>query len=554
MTERKHRAGAHNFDSTFVLRHSIVIGFSSFVLSFGEAHMARLAEWDQSRIGKWWRGTPAALALAAALWMAGTSTVIASADDRAPVTAQRPRKVAADDETSSANPAARSDRAVTAEERIKFEQDKAHAHMRELEGRMFRVAELLRPTQPDDSARLLMGVAKSREQLIVEEMREASELIATLDLNKATTEEKEVIAKLEELKRLLLTSDLDLELKLEQLRKLREAQSSLAKLTARERQQLAQTEPLGKTAKTEAKTLAGLKNNEHRNQRSGEDLEQLVKRLGPQAAPAAGALGGACQSMGGACKGLGGGQCKAAAGEQAKAIEKLNQAANSLREAEAKLKQEIESLARQRVIENLTKMIAQQKQVREATRRLVPRVAEKQRQALLAVRQLAPLEENIAGLCRSSIELVELTQFSVVLPGALSAIEGDMNSVAESLRDGKADDEIVATQQKIESDLQALLDALKDAASASSSPSRCKGCKGDKNKLLSEVRILRWMEAALNKDTRVVDRSKLENKITAGAAVTRTHDLGRRQEEIRQITARLHAMTCPHCLEEGDGQ
>ena len=76
------------------------------------------------------------------------------------------------------DPAARSDRPVTAEEKINFEQDKAHAHMRELEGRMFRVAELLRQTQPDDSARLLMGVTRSREQLIVEEMREASDLIS----------------------------------------------------------------------------------------------------------------------------------------------------------------------------------------------------------------------------------------------------------------------------------------------------------------------------------------------------------------------------------------
>ena len=149
--------------------------------------------------------------------------------------------------------------------------------------------------------------------------------------------------------------------------------------------------------------------------------------------------------------------------------------------------------------------------------------------------------------------MVELTQFSVVLPSALGAIEGDMNTVADSLRDGKADDELVATEKKIESDLQALLDALKDAANASSSPSRCKGCKCDKNKLLSEVRMLRWMETALNKDTRVVDASKLGNKIGVSEATTRTHDLGRRQEEIRKITARLHAMTCPHCLEEGDG-
>jgi hypothetical protein len=514
------------------------------------ADMARLAGSNQSRISG--RHKSFVGLLAVGMCVAALAGSTARGDERTLVVAPRP--VSAEEGDAAVNPAARSDRPVTAEEKIKFDQDKAHAHMRELEGRMFRVAELLRASQPDDSARLLMGVTRSREQLIVEEMREAAELIGTLDLNKATTEEKELIAKLEELKRLLLTNDLDLELKLEQLRKLREAQDALAKLTARERQQLAQTQPLAKNSKNNPNTLAGLKSNEHRNQRSGEDLEQLTKRLGPQAAPAAGAMGGACQSMSGACAGLGGGKCNSAAANQKKAIEQLNQAAVALRDAETQLKKEIESLARQRVIENLTKMIAQQKQVREATRRLVPRVAEKQRQALLAVRQLVPLEETIAGLCRSSIELVELTQFSIVLPSALGAIEGDMNTVADSLRDGKADDEIVATEKKIESDLQALLDALKDAANASSTPSRCKGCKCDKNKLLSEVRMLRWMETALNKDTRVVDASKLGNKIGVSEATTRTHDLGRRQEEIRKITARLHAMTCPHCLEEGEGQ
>ena len=145
-------------------------------------------------------------------------------------------------------------------------------------------------------------------------MREASELIATLDLNKATAEEKELVAKLEELKRLLLTNDLDLELKLEQLRKIREAQNALTKLTARERQQLAQTQPLANASKIDPKTRSpASRMGEHRNQRSGEDLEQLIKRLGPHAAPAAGAMGGACQSMGGACQGLGSGQRKAAA-------------------------------------------------------------------------------------------------------------------------------------------------------------------------------------------------------------------------------------------------
>jgi hypothetical protein len=184
----------------------------------------------------------------------------------------------------------------------------------------------------------------------------------------------------------------------------------------------------------------------------------------------------------------------------------------------------------------------------------VPRVAQKQRQAVLAVRQLAPLEESIGGLCRSSIELVELTQFSVVLPTALGAVEADMNTVADTLRDGRADDSLVTTERKIEADLQALLDALKDAVTDSDvKPSRCKCCGCNKNKLLAEVRMLRWMEAALNGDTRRIDRAKGEQK-SASEAATQASELGRRQREIENIAARLHAMTCPHCLEEGGGE
>ena len=140
--------------------------------------MARHAESNRSGTG-WPNALVGVLGLSLGLMLVGARAVCGA--DRAPVNASRPVPAATANEKSAApvvDPAARSDRPVTAEEKIKFEQDKAHAHMRELEGRMFRVAELLRPTQPDDSARLLMGVTRSREQLIVEEMREASELIA----------------------------------------------------------------------------------------------------------------------------------------------------------------------------------------------------------------------------------------------------------------------------------------------------------------------------------------------------------------------------------------
>ena len=66
---------------------------------------------------------------------------------------------------------------VAPQETIQFEQDKAQAHMRELEQRMFRLAELIRDAQPEDAARLKLGVERARDTLIADRMSQASQLL-----------------------------------------------------------------------------------------------------------------------------------------------------------------------------------------------------------------------------------------------------------------------------------------------------------------------------------------------------------------------------------------
>ena len=168
---------------------------------------------------------------------------------------------------------------VEPKEQIKFEQDKAQAHMKELEERMFELAQLIRESQPDDSARLIMGVQKAREHLIAEQMGEAAALLTDLKLDRASDEQKQVIEKLEELKRLLLSADISLEVKLAQLRKLREARLSLAKLKEAENAQLKATEDELKKSSPPSE-FQNLEPAEKRNQRQADDLEQLV-RPGP---------------------------------------------------------------------------------------------------------------------------------------------------------------------------------------------------------------------------------------------------------------------------------
>ena len=160
---------------------------------------------------------------------------------------------------------------VSPQETIQFEQDKAQSHMRELEQRMFRLAELIREAQPEDAARLKLGVERARDGLIADRMSQTSQLLATLKLSQAAEGQKDIIAELEELKRLLLSTDIDLQLKLEQLKKLKDARAKIEALVRKERVQLKDTQTATDASRKD--DFAPLKDSEKRNKRLGEDLE-----------------------------------------------------------------------------------------------------------------------------------------------------------------------------------------------------------------------------------------------------------------------------------------
>src|SRR5580765_3548191 len=65
---------------------------------------------------------------------------------------------------------------VSDAEQIEFLQKNVQAQMQELQERMFRLAELTKATEPGDSAKLILALRRSREELILEEMKEVMEL------------------------------------------------------------------------------------------------------------------------------------------------------------------------------------------------------------------------------------------------------------------------------------------------------------------------------------------------------------------------------------------
>ena len=122
---------------------------------------------------------------------------------------------------------------------IGFTQENAAAQMTELEERMFRLSEALRSLEPENASRLGLALKFSREELILSQMKEAHELLKEAQLGKAETEVRELIAKLNHLRDLLLAENLDFQMKLARLRQMREALAQLDRIIKEEKRELA---------------------------------------------------------------------------------------------------------------------------------------------------------------------------------------------------------------------------------------------------------------------------------------------------------------------------
>ena len=107
-------------------------------------------------------------------------------------------------------------------EKLSFDQSKVAAEMNDLEERMFRLAEAIKKLEPENSSKLMLALKKAREELILHQMKETQELLQKLELGGALTEEKQLLAKLQRLHDLLMSMDLDFQMRLERLRLIRE--------------------------------------------------------------------------------------------------------------------------------------------------------------------------------------------------------------------------------------------------------------------------------------------------------------------------------------------
>ncbi|HEV3416137.1 MAG TPA: hypothetical protein VG056_04970, partial [Pirellulales bacterium] len=247
-------------------------------------------------------------------------------------------------------------------------------------------------------------------------------------------------------------------------------------------------------------TLDKAKQDQAANRKRTDGVAGAVKALGGLD-PAVQSLTSSGQSMSGAEGSLGSGKPGDAEMQQSDAVKKLAEARALLEKERQKVLQELEQQVKRVVIDNLQEMLDRQTAIRRETERLSPRLA-KEREALIKLQQLAPAEQRVAAICQQTLELVNETEFSVALPPALESLEKSMLFVSGDLAGGRGDERVIETEVAIEQDLKDLLETFKEMPSfAGQCDSQCSGCKGNMNKLLAELKVVRMMQTRVNKGT-----------------------------------------------------
>lgn len=430
-----------------------------------------------------------------------------------------------------------------------FQNDRAREHMLELEQRMFRLAEMLKESQPEDAQRLVMGVERSRDKLLVERMAQVSGLIQGVELSEASKQVEGVIGELRAIKKLMLTADLELALKREQLRKINQAIKDLDQIEAQEAENQGQSDKLAQGDGKNAAAMKGLSEAEQRNKEAADRLADQVGDINPQdpdLKEAEGSLGEAGGKMDQASGQLSEGQNPSGASKsQGEARDKLNDAKDKLNKAKERLQKEIERKIREMVVDNLRAMLKQQTEIREQLEVVSDLADRGEQRAVVQVKGLAVPEQELVVLAGDTIDLCELTEFSVAMPPALSAVRDRMVFLTDDYRAGRGGPSVVTRTIRVEEDLASLIAAM-ELSNENQKPQNpppgeppAKQSEREVNQMLAELRMLRIMQVATNENVVRVEEARETGDLPESQLRDREVRVRDQQDRVRDATAKL---------------
>jgi hypothetical protein len=441
---------------------------------------------------------------------------------------------------------------VTDRDTIGFTQQNVAAQMTELEERMFRLSEALQSLEPENSSRLKLALNFSREELILLQMKETQKLLKGAELNQAETEVRELLAKLEHLRNLLLAEDLDFQMKLARLRQMRETLGQLERIIKEERRELNwsraavdapkdQPQPQGQAAE-----FRRFEQDQARNRVASDALAETSSRLGDSGVAFQKDLIRAASAMRSAEENLAKLAAQPASEAQVEALRELIKTHEALARAVESLLVELRSELQSRIITELAEMHEIQADLRETTQAQAPRVAQRSRTALVLVIGLARKESELGDRSDRLHALVEETEFGIALPTALRVLAVAMRKVQERLAQGDPSPATVALEKRVEDDLLTLLEAIRRLsprtlpAAGSPLPGDAQARERELNRLIAELKMIRLLQFRLNGDTTEVDGTNRPAAATLTPELrSQIEALKGHQEEIRDSIARL---------------
>ncbi|MBI3820537.1 MAG: hypothetical protein HY286_17740 [Planctomycetes bacterium] len=432
---------------------------------------------------------------------------------------------------------------------LEFVQRKAQANMKEIESRMQVLLEQIREAEPDHASRLLLVLQRSRENLIVDDMRDAEALINTDKFDEATERQRIVLKKLEELRQLLLSTNLDLFVKLNKLRQLKKLQAELAQASKDgEQNQKALEEIAAKgDAKTDAdkKRLETQKELNQEQQRKLDELNASARDTTGQSSEAKKALDEAQRALDDAQKALKQSNANEAAKSASRSQQSLNKAGDAMQQAREELAEELADPIRAALLDALAQMIEKHEKVNDAIMHHSPAKN-------AAAPPVVALEREVVDLAKNARELVEETDFAVALPHALALGESEAANNVKDLAAAKVDDITTHDSARLLDDLNEMHKTILDEAAGakkSGSP-RTGGCKGcaNRNKTISELKMVRLLQSAVYQETAYWDKRREKPPMTQESVAAVLKDVANWQKRARLTAALLKDRTCAECL------
>jgi hypothetical protein len=467
---------------------------------------------------------------------------------------------------------------------------------------MFRLSEALRSLEPENASRLRLALKFSREELILQQMKETQKLMREAQLSKAETEVREMLAKLEHLRRLLLAEDLDFQMKLARLRQMRETLGQLERIIKEEKRELLwsktaveqqtelerlrskkpELEALAQGPKSGSgdgsdlaqardqiaqleKSLAApefqrLERDQARNRNAADTLAVVSARLGNSGVALQKDLIRSSGSMRDAEKDLEKTEAQPAADDQLAALNHLLKSQKELAQAIESLLVELRTELQTRILAELTEMHEMQVAIRESTEAQAPRVAQKSRTALVLLVGLSEKESELAERTEQLRALTEETEFGIALPTALRVLGVEMRKVQEWLKEGDASARTIALEKRIEEDLLGLAEAMRRLPPTTPPPpgaplptSDLRALERELNRLIAELKMIRLLQSRLNDDTVDADHGRPKNPPLSPDLRREIEALGASQEELRDTLKRVGAPLEPPETPQSDG-